>query len=781
MLLGLKRCFELLNVDNPWAVVVDNCCHFRNMVINVFPEAAVLQDVWHLIMRYMICVLGGTRNPHRAEVAEDVSNAIIKTKAHNGIPARYWSREEQVERLVKAFDKWAAVGGVWSAAAEKTHGEQLEHVRKGCLARPREDVSTDGSRIEGTHKGWNALQRTHPSGVEVLTALAADHVLRHNIRVDHTNANPYPFTMSTFGSHHIGLVDACGRLWNALLDLANRGQKHPPADLLPVPVLQPAASEEFFGLVKANSGVTSYHSFVTIKEEPDDSLVNLSAQDPEEAERIVRSLGLDPSLLHKPLERDPGASESTGATSTSAGRSAIAFVPAAETSEVMNVDAAGPSDPPPSQPSQPSADVLISIYLQGSPKKRQASTTLSRAHEADASDKQMRALQSDAPSSSAPFASTATASTSSTLLPPGQTTTMMSAATGPGASTPSSPAAGPSSAGTSAASLVQRLPPFFSRCRLDAATPDPTTVPICLPIPLISGTTRSQILISIVTGLDSRSLKFPKNDSDEFYLFMELRAQYKWVTYNMSALGWVEAASIYNTALEKKKGTCAVRKTPRALMEKLEEVEKTIHFRLKHKDFKSQSGSTTFWERHCLAVDMLAPGKRGKGKGKQTRKPNTCHRCLSIMWAHGEGNSGNHKKGYCSDGVRQKPPTVDGVVEELPPWPQPNDIFTMGTQFWPKRFNRTVRELYDMVTDGERFGGLKAMEFAAFADMLRARLVVVPATATQASCVRFKLYRGLELGEQPGNPSDVVEVDGVKYLHVTYLSEAGFQEVAAAA
>ena len=151
------------------------------------------------------------------------------------------------------------------------------------------------------------------------------------------------------------------------------------------------------------------------------------------------------------------------------------------------------------------------------------------------------------------------------------------------------------------------------------------------------------------------------------------------------------------------------------------------------------------------------------------------------MWAQGEGGSENHKKGYCSDGVKQKPASVGGVIEELPPWPQPNDIFTKGTQFWPQRFTRTVRKLYDVVTDGDRLGGPKAMEFAAFADMLRTCLVVVPATATQTSCVRFKLYRGLELGEQPASPSDIIDIDGAKYLHVTYLSEAGFQEVAASA
>ena len=123
--------------------------------------------------------------------------------------------------------------------------------------------------------------------------------------------------------------------------------------------------------------------------------------------------------------------------------------------------------------------------------------------------------------------------------------------------------------------------------------------------------------------------------------------------------------------------------------------------------------------------------------------------------------------------------TIDSIPEEPPPWPQPNNIFMRGMHFWPKRFCRTVRELYDTIIDGNTTGGTRAMEFKAFADMLCKCLVVIPATATEASCIRFKLYRGLELGEQPGSPSDIIDVNGVKYLHITYLSEDAFQEVAA--
>ena len=66
-----------------------------------------------------MCVLGGTKNPFRGEVGEDISNAIIKCKAHDGVPARYWNKEQQEERLIRAYNKWVERGGVWTAAAEK--------------------------------------------------------------------------------------------------------------------------------------------------------------------------------------------------------------------------------------------------------------------------------------------------------------------------------------------------------------------------------------------------------------------------------------------------------------------------------------------------------------------------------------------------------------------------------------------------------------------------------------------------------------------------------------
>jgi hypothetical protein len=67
--------------------------------------------------RFLVVIVNGTKNVHRAEVASDITNAILKERAGNGKGAEYWSKEEQTTKLEAAFEKWTKKGGVWSAAA----------------------------------------------------------------------------------------------------------------------------------------------------------------------------------------------------------------------------------------------------------------------------------------------------------------------------------------------------------------------------------------------------------------------------------------------------------------------------------------------------------------------------------------------------------------------------------------------------------------------------------------------------------------------------------------
>jgi hypothetical protein len=71
------------------------------------------------LSRYSAAIINGTKNPNRNEVLQDIRDAIIRKPAGKEGPATYWSRKDQEERLVSAFNRWAEHGDVWAVAATK--------------------------------------------------------------------------------------------------------------------------------------------------------------------------------------------------------------------------------------------------------------------------------------------------------------------------------------------------------------------------------------------------------------------------------------------------------------------------------------------------------------------------------------------------------------------------------------------------------------------------------------------------------------------------------------
>ncbi|PIL37602.1 hypothetical protein GSI_01296 [Ganoderma sinense ZZ0214-1] len=276
--------------------------YITDIVVNTKLPAALVGSILAIFYDpYLVCVQDGTKNPHRGEVANDLVDAILKAKAANGVPAIYHPQAEQEERLVKVYNKWKEHGGVWTAAAAKVHAKQLTHVQKGCLARPRNDIPTDGSRIEGSHKGWNSIMRAFPSGLEVMNALGHDHVLRHNVRLDMRDGclDKSMFMYYTFGSHHIRLVNAGVKLWNTLIE-AQKKNGPLPANIRALPALRPADSQEKFGLVKMSAETATQYSLATIKQEPGDEAIDLSPETVLDADRLLQEIGVDPALLAMP-------------------------------------------------------------------------------------------------------------------------------------------------------------------------------------------------------------------------------------------------------------------------------------------------------------------------------------------------------------------------------------------------------------------------------------------------------------------------------------------------
>jgi hypothetical protein len=203
-------------------------------------------------------------------------------------------------------------------------------------------VHSDGSCIEGSHKGWNSLQHAQPSGIIVFITLGHDHVHRRNICIATSGNKKSPFKSfdtSTFGSHHTRLVNHTAKLWNKLRLSGTNGSS---TALLALPKQRVVDSNETFGLVDSEHTATFGSLFpnneVKAKLKLEDSLIPLGDEDldrlgiEDERLQVVDELGIDAQLLNLPLE--PITSQpSSGDLPSQLSHSISAPTPAEKTSD----------------------------------------------------------------------------------------------------------------------------------------------------------------------------------------------------------------------------------------------------------------------------------------------------------------------------------------------------------------------------------------------------------------------------------------------------------------
>ncbi|KAI1781716.1 hypothetical protein LXA43DRAFT_907964 [Ganoderma leucocontextum] len=826
-------------------VISDCCCHVARAIHDVFPDAVVCLDVWRFLMRYLICLVGGSKCPVRADVARDIVDTVLKCRAREKTPAVYWSKEEQETRLEAAFKKWDAKA-VWSAAGAKAHEEQLAHVRKGCLARPRDDVRADGSRIEGSHKGWNSLQRSSPSGLEMMAALGHDFVLHHNMRIESALKNPPNFTCSTFRSHHIHLVNDCAQRWNKALGRKDKND----SGLGPLPVLDAPPSGETFSMMKMSSETAAHQSLASIKKEPADEeqeLLGLSSQDLLDPSYVLSEAGIDPSLLYQLpqastsaacMAAHPAPLQSSFMTPHPCTRAHAASIDvnivSPSSSSHMPHDVSPPTFGPETSPSDTlpptsstppvgitdlddlcdleSQDRKVGVMKAAEMDADIPPTTRTNETNTEGPDDNIKqrvdrkgkgvdcsAIQGESPvrqpscvmfsvKSIDLFQATSTRKcrtpeSSHSARPPKSTVIEISDDDDDDGSS-------------------QPKPPPRKKLRLHGATLDSffhaqsqsntaPTVPdtTYFPRPTASGLTRSQRMFSIASGgINPRSLSLSSIDYEEFKLFLQLRARYRWTTSTMSPYHWVCAASAYNKGLEQlNESTDVLRplKTPRALMDKLFQLEPKLIAQIISDDYDARSGrSPRFWYPHCHVFPLEVGGKSGAEltakliNGKKITVLHTCHRCKKVMYPGPANSPLNHPRGICNDQVWQtaraektKGDKVIAALDEPPPFPQPEKLFTAdkdGHYFHVDRLMTLLRDFYLRIMAGVAGSGLSALYDIAFAQLLQARVKIIDATPTSPTVALFRPYRNVRsigLGEGQMYP-----YCGEEWIRLDYLS-----------
>lgn len=187
----------------------------------------------------------------------------------------------------------------------------MNHVEKGCLTRPHQDVKSDGSRVEAYHRALNAIMRTYTCGLELYLGLTHDFVLRRNIRVamKFRPEERTDFVNLTSGSHHLGLVDRIARRWNQIssgLDQKGVG-KGKSVVRVELPVLIDVPSREAFGLVRSRHN-ESFGGRLEIaepqsKQEEEEDVLDEelpSLHQGISAAQVMREMNIDPTLLLLP-------------------------------------------------------------------------------------------------------------------------------------------------------------------------------------------------------------------------------------------------------------------------------------------------------------------------------------------------------------------------------------------------------------------------------------------------------------------------------------------------
>ncbi|KAG8214768.1 hypothetical protein J3R82DRAFT_9873 [Butyriboletus roseoflavus] len=105
-----------------------------------------------------------------------------------------------------------------------------------------------------------------------------------------------------------------------------------------------------------------------------------------------------------------------------------------------------------------------------------------------------------------------------------------------------------------------------------------------------------------------------------------------------------------------------------------------------------------FWKKHYDAIILIKP------EAKEANK---------------KGSFLNHKRVYCSNGVNQ----VSKASDEVPPWPQPQGIFTTGKMFHPQVFYITVQDIYKWYCiPGTEPSPITTMEAVAFTKLLASQI-----------------------------------------------------------
>ena len=100
------------------------------------------------------------------------------------------------------------------------------------------------------------------------------------------------------------------------------------------------------------------------------------------------------------------------------------------------------------------------------------------------------------------------------------------------------------------------------------------------------GLTKTQLFFLLSSKMDPRSYSIERGR--EFFIFMEMRERQQWASFRMTPKTWQDATRALNEELRKQLGVSMPPKIPRALVDKLAEIEQRILVRIQTGNYKCE-------------------------------------------------------------------------------------------------------------------------------------------------------------------------------------------------
>jgi len=130
---GLKRRYNELGKDDPWAWYSDQCCVDRKLITSFFPKTEVKKDLYHFLDLYSRSMgKEGQKNLFYKQFIKELRDSFFITINNKKIIPQANHLQECINNVIEKYND--PKYGIITEKLIKQHNDNLIHIKNGCIS-----------------------------------------------------------------------------------------------------------------------------------------------------------------------------------------------------------------------------------------------------------------------------------------------------------------------------------------------------------------------------------------------------------------------------------------------------------------------------------------------------------------------------------------------------------------------------------------------------------------------------------------------------------------------